>query len=162
MVTIVYHYLILSQLILPQFYWGLLAVQYKKRRSRIYSRLVQEKFISSLKVNAESSAYWPNRYSEPFIVTPDTWGSFLRAVLRSSNTRMKSQIWDDSYITHSPICPPLKKPFCVWLVVFCRIFFSLFAIHVVANLKSIQRSVIWCQFFIKCFCFPSFGRHVIN
>ena len=130
LVAIFYHYLILSQPILPQFYRGLLAIQYKKRSSGIYSRLVQEKLFSSPKIDTESSAYWPSRYSEPFIVTPDTWGSFLRAALRSSNTRMKSQIWDDSYITQSPIYPPLKKPVCVWLVVFCQIGFSLFAIHV--------------------------------
>ena len=157
MVAIVYHYLILSQLILLQFYRGLLAVQYKKRRSRIYSRLVQEKFISSLKINAESSAYWPSRYSEPFIVTPDTWGSFLRAALRISNTRMKSQIWDDSYNTHSPIYPPLKKPFCVWLIVFCQIGFCLFAIHVVANSESTQ---MWldANFFHKIFLFSFFWK----
>jgi hypothetical protein len=35
-------------------------------------------------------------------------------------------------------------------LIFCKIGFSLFAIHEEANLKSTQRSVIGRQFFIKC------------
>jgi hypothetical protein len=34
--------------------------------------------------------------------------------------------------------------------------------HAETNLKSPQRSVIGCQFFIKCLSFLSFGRHVLN
>jgi hypothetical protein len=56
----------------------------------------------------------------------------------SSNLSIKSEM----ILTHSPIYLPLKKPFCVWLVIFCKIGFSLFAMHEVANLKSTRSYIM--------------------
>jgi hypothetical protein len=47
-------------------------------------------------------------------------------------------------------------------MIFCKIGFSVLAIHEETSLKSSQKSVIERQLFIKCLHFPSFGRQVLN
>ena len=64
-------------------------------------------------------------------------------------------------LAHTPIYFPLKNLFFLPMI-FCKISFSLFAIHHETNIKSPQRSLIERQLFIKCLSFPSFGRHLLN
>lgn len=47
-------------------------------------------------------------------------------------------------------------------MIFCKIGFSLLAIHEETSLKLPQKSVIERQLFIEYLSFPSFGRQVLN
>jgi hypothetical protein len=64
-------------------------------------------------------------------------------------------------LAHTPIYFPLKNQFFLPMI-FCKLSFSLFAIHDETNIKSPQRSRIERQLFIKCLSFPYFGRHLLN